>query len=476
MTLRHRLLLVYSIVVLLTVATVGVAVFELRQARQILADVHHWYGIVQDVQDLRDRLPASTEDSDTAAEAFQRTLTGQAFTLTQVGDYIDIDRVREALFDVFKANREWQNAQSLDRTASPAPVRESLDHLAQVVDQEVEKLNDKAKRQDERTRVFLFVVVTLTAMHVAVIGWLLRRWLLRPMEQLNNQVEALARDEPPGEPLLTAPLEMARLAQAMDRARQSLGDMRERLLQTERLTTIGQFAAQLAHNLRNPLASIRAAAQISARRAARDPGDTELMNDIIASVDRLNRWIEGLMEVARRQPTPLKSEDVLPVVYRARDGLVGELTAKELRVELDVPSSPVICPHDPATLEHALVAILTNAVEASPLGAPIHIVVETLKIQGIFQCRIRVMDEGAGLPADQPGRIFDFAYTTKQRGMGLGLALAREALERQGGSVGAVNRPEGGASVYIDLPCEPWDDASADLTKLPPRVLAPVDS
>lgn len=70
--------------------------------------------------------------------------------------------------------------------------------------------------------------------------------------------------------------------------------------------------------------------------------------------------------------------------------------------------------------------------------------------QGV--CRISVEDEGPGVPAEDPERIFEFSYSTKQKGMGLGLTLARLALERQGGQAHACNRPEGGARVYVELP------------------------
>ena len=113
---------------------------------------------------------------------------------------------------------------------------------------ELGQLNLEAAQQEMRSRLLLALVILLTALHVLAIGSLLRRWLLWPMEQLGRQVEALARDEPPAEPLLTRPLEMANLAEALDRARRSLRAYQEQLLEAERLTTIGQLAAQLAHN------------------------------------------------------------------------------------------------------------------------------------------------------------------------------------------------------------------------------------
>jgi len=296
----------------------------------------------------------------------------------------------------------------------------------------------------------------LTVAHVVLIGSLLRRWLLQPMQRLGAQVQALARDEPPDRPLITAPPELAGLAEALEAARCSLGSMRAQLIESERLTTIGQFAAQLAHNLRNPLATIRATAQLAARRHGDKDELREGMQEIIASVDRLNQWIAGLMEVAREGPTRVCEADVRPVLQRVADSLRPEFDKKELTLTVEVPDAPLVCEHDPATLEHALVAMLINAVEASPLGGRVVLRAERKAAvnasEHVAVCRIAVRDEGAGLPAEHPDRIFEFSYTTKLRGMGLGLALARQALQRQGGRAGASNNPDGGATVYVELP------------------------
>lgn len=455
MTLRHRLLLVYSIVVLLSVVTVGVAVLELRHSRQIFSDVQHWYGIVLTVQKLKSGFPGPPSDSPDEPSEFSSLLAGARLNLSDASQYVDVGPVRETLYEVYQGYRRWQPLEPGERADLEEAVRRSIDHAAELVEHELGKLNAEAGRQNSRTNVLLLAVMGMTALHVTFIGWLLRRWLLRPMEQLNRQVEALARDEPPGEPLLESPREMASLAQALDRAWRSLRHMREQLIDAERLTTIGQFAAQLAHNLRNPLASIRATAQLMARRNCGDDYVRQRTTEIVESVDRLNRWIEGLMEIARRQPTPTRSADVTPILHRVRDALAGELAAKELTLTVEAPSEGLACPHDPDTLEHALIAMVVNAIEASPLSASIEISAGYRQADGRGRvCRIAVHDQGDGLPPEHPERIFEFSYSTKQRGMGLGLALARQALQRQGGIAGAENNPEGGATVYVELPLE----------------------
>ena len=156
------------------------------------------------------------------------------------------------------------------------------------------------------------------------------------------------------------------------------------------------------------------------------------------------------MEVARGEPTHTQKADVVPTLYHVRDALASDLASKELSLIIDTPEEGIVCPHDPQTLEHALIAMVTNAIEASPLG-------ETIEMHATRQdqfCRIAVRDHGEGLPPDDPDQVFEVTYSTKLRGMGLGLALARQALKRQGGAAHAENRLNGGATIYIELPIE----------------------
>jgi signal transduction histidine kinase len=462
MTLRYRLFLVYLIVVLLSVATVGIAIFELNHSREIIASLQRWNSIVLKVQELKTAFERDTLVQLVPGEVRPPPPKEADFAalLEDARDLMDTQTglVRWEINKLYSEYEKWQQTAADPRTSRRAQweaiheVRRRLDILLGRLETRLAEVQQEAQDQDKRTRYLLISVMALTAVHVFLVGMLLRRWLLRPMERLNRQVEALAHDRPPEEPLLTYPLEMANLAYALDRARQSLGEMRHRLIESERMTTIGQFAAQLAHNLRNPLSSIRAVAQLTARQ---DPGDGSIrnkMDDIVGSVDRLNRWIAGLMEIARREPTPTSSSDVVPALYRVREAFEQELKAKDLELDIQAPEEGIVCVHDPNTLEHALIAMLLNAIEASPLNEKIDLRAERFREDGRMMCRISVNDRGKGLPEDNPEQIFEFSYSTKQRGMGLGLALARMALQRQGGSAHACKNSEGGATVYVDLP------------------------
>lgn len=489
MTLRHRLLLVYLIVVLLSVATVSIAIYELNRTQNIYGPLQVLNDVVRDAERLKVTFRSMAAEEQEQS-GFEEILARDARKLSEAGEYLDVDYIREAhLSRLRRAYHDWQVAPPEDRAAVAERVNHYLDSFADAVDGQLERLKEDRDVQRSRKWALLGTALGLAVLHILVIGSLLRRWLLWPMERLNRQVEALAKDQPPPEPLLSSPLEMARLATALDRARQSLQVYRRQLVDNERLTTIGQFAAQLAHNLRNPLASIRAAAQVTARHERENAYVRERMDEVVACVDRLNHWVAGLMEVARREPTPTGGADVVPLLHRVHETVKPDLAVKELTLTVEAPPQGLVCAYDPATLEQALIAMVVNAIEASPLGRAITIRAERIESPGYgaqkkaagfgpradelsttdahsgvqsaihnpqsaipWVCRISVNDEGPGLPVDDPERIFEFSYSTKQKGMGLGLALARLTLERQGGQAHACNRPEGGARVYVDLP------------------------
>lgn len=453
MTLRRKLLVAYGIVILLSFATIGIALSELSRARHVALALKFWPEERANAARFMDNFP---DEAVHDPEEYASQLASTYRRLTDASEYTLTDSARSAMNQLSLVYNAWQKMNPTARAESVGTVRTSLQRYLAVTEQEMEVARGDVEQQDIRMSVLPAIMIALTLTHMAVLGSLLRRWLLHPIERLTRQVEALGRDESPSEPLLESPPELGTLARALDQARRSLGAARQQLIESERLTAIGQFAAQIAHNLRNPLASIRAAAQVTTRVDSDRQALVTRMNDIIASVDRMSRWIAGIMEVARREATPTRDADILPTLERVAEALRPEATEKELTLDVQLPARPLVCTHDPATLEHALIAMVVNAIEASPLGSAVIVRVDcTAASNGQGLCRILVQDHGSGLPPDEPERIFEVSYSTKQRGMGLGLALARQALQRQGAAAHAYNNPDGGATVYVELPLSP---------------------
>lgn len=475
MTLRRRLLLVYLVIVVLSCVTGGIAVNELLYSRQVVDDLERWQDIMLNVERLRTAFarelllrPTSRAVTPSEPEPDEEELE-QSFTVL-IGrirkvyrpypDFLNAHVTMSKLQEYYNEWRRLWPGNGPKAEEQTRLVQASLRFLTDQIDNQRKSLTKSAHTQNQRTLTLLIAVVALTIIHLAVVGAILRRSLLRPMERLGRQVAALGRDAPPPEPLLDSPAELADLAEALEHARVSLDEYRRRLVESERLTAIGQLAAQLAHNLRNPLASIRAAAQIAGRQGNVDDYARKRLDEIVAATDRLTRWVTGLTEFARPQIAPMEPRDLAPLLEQVRESVTAELAAKDLRIEVVVPPDGLMIPHEPSSLEQAVFAAVMNAIEASPVGGTIRLQAEWHRDESPPYCCLRVTDSGAGLPEGPPEQVFESHFTTKPAGMGLGLALARQAVRRHGGIVTARANPEGGAIIEFRLPGGPTDAAS----------------
>jgi PAS domain S-box-containing protein len=212
------------------------------------------------------------------------------------------------------------------------------------------------------------------------------------------------------------------------------------------LARVGQIAAMVAHEVRNPLAGIKGAMQIlAARRASGDP-ESQVMQEIIGRIDALCELINDLMLFAR--PRPLR---LAPLHLRA---LAEEGTAFLKRdqalhaVEIDVEGGDATVQADGELIRATVANLLLNAAQA--MGGRGRITIR-LSSTG-SHATIEIRDSGPGIPADIRAQIFEPFFTTKSRGGGLGLPIAKRTAERHGGTLTLDCPPDGGTVATLTLP------------------------
>jgi signal transduction histidine kinase len=237
------------------------------------------------------------------------------------------------------------------------------------------------------------------------------------------------------------------LAGALREMLERLERSRHELARQESLASVGSMAAVLAHEIRTPLAVLRGSADMLAKKVAGDAKGEELVSLLQEETDRLSRLARDLLVFARPRPPERSAIDLADVARRAAGMLADRF--RHAGVELEPATSPARVRADPEQLGQAVLNVLNNALEFSPLGSTVRL--ETgVDADGAY---LRVADEGPGIPPESLERIWLPFFTTRRGGTGLGLPIVRQIVEAHGGRARIDSQP-GATRVTITLPRE----------------------
>jgi signal transduction histidine kinase len=247
-------------------------------------------------------------------------------------------------------------------------------------------------------------------------------------------------------------LEVAEAIEALERSNRELVRVQKQLIKRERLAALGELAAMVAHEVRNPLGVLFnsiASLRKTLRGGARAPSlpDAEVLLGIAAEeADRLNRIVSALLDFARPHAPLFAPSSVREVIEDAVDA--AEIRGRA-KVELadDLP----LVEMDPRSIRRALLNVVINAVQATPEDGAITVRAALENDAGRALARIEVEDTGAGIAPDVRASIFEPFFTTKASGTGLGLAVVKQIVDAHGGDVKVDSRP-GGTTFVLRLP------------------------
>jgi len=235
---------------------------------------------------------------------------------------------------------------------------------------------------------------------------------------------------------------LSRRADAVIRTQQ------QRLVENEILATVGEMGSAVAHGIRNPLAAIRSSAEL----ALDGPPEIarETAQDIIAEADRLEAWVRNLLSYARPLAGAHEAVALPDLVDGAINHFAREMEKRDISGRCTLARDLSPAKGDSFLLGQVLHSLLANAVEAIERGGTIEIAGENLPAQRRVELTIR--DSGPGMTPDQLKRVFTPFYTTKPKGMGVGLALAKRIVERFGGRIRIDSAPGRGTAVRLSMP------------------------
>lgn len=273
----------------------------------------------------------------------------------------------------------------------------------------------------------------------------LKRVFSQPMQSLSASATEISRGHLDHRVAEIGVAETRALAAAINQMAADLGQAREQLLEQERQASLGRLVPMVAHNIRNPLASIRAVAQAS--QPDDEPAEQEETRQaIIATVDRLERWTASLLDYLHPftpHPTPLDTQ-----VLTATLAEVGRHQAVACKVTLSVRAAPGLTVlADRSLLEQALHGLLINAIEASPPESTVRIQTE----RSADRVCIHIDDQGPGIPFIPDQSNTGPGPTTKTHGTGLGIPFALRICQAHGGRLGFSRSPLGGTRATVEL-------------------------
>jgi signal transduction histidine kinase len=242
------------------------------------------------------------------------------------------------------------------------------------------------------------------------------------------------------------------LGREVNRLRVELEGKNRELRRRERLVALGELAAGVAHEIRNPLGGIRLFASLLARDLKEMPDSLRVVNKIIQGVGTLEAIVTGILDFARPpepEPVRVRLDGVIREVIELAAERI-ERSGAEVTVGDDLAGVMLVT--DGRLLQRALLNLLLNAIDAAGHGdrrAQVNFTLDEVDDQYVL---LVVTDNGPGIPADLLDRIFNPFFTTKDTGTGLGLAIVHQIVESLGGSIRASNRSEGGAAFAMRLP------------------------
>ena len=325
----------------------------------------------------------------------------------------------------------------------------ALQNFSRLIAQRQQALEEDLARWTRLAPILIPLPVLLAAGLLLFSHRSLQRGFVKPM----GSVAAGALEMSKGNLAIEIPeqgtTEVVQLARSINEMARDLAASRSALVESERQAALGALVPVVAHNIRNPLASIRAAVQVA--DVDNPEEQREAGQAIIDTVDRLERWVSALLSYLHPMQPRRSQARLSRLVDNALNLLSPRLEAKSLRLERHDWALDDAIRVDVDLLEQALYGLLNNAVEASPPGAVITVTLtRTPATLGVM-----IDDQGPGMPEDVHPTTESPGPTTKQLGTGLGIPFALKVVQGHGGQVDFDAAPSGGARVSLTLPLTP---------------------
>ncbi len=327
---------------------------------------------------------------------------------------------------------------SVSRPEETPNAAAALDRVVALIDRmegRVLREADRAVRHGHETVRRTWVVLA-SAFAIAVLIAFLRvildrRWVMEPVGRLREAASEIADGNLDHRIDVVGDDELASLSDEVNHMAAMVSTMQAERVERARLAAIGEMVRRIVHNLRNPLAGIRGLAELTLEDLPPDGRMADKQSRIIATIDRFEQWLTELLDATSPLNVLPRDCEVRPWLESLVDAhrALAERRSIDLRVEAE--GAPARALLDPRHADHALTALLTNAIEATPRDSVVWVVVAC----DAEHWTIDIADQGAGVDPELREKIFTPYFTTKRDGNGIGLAVARQIARAHGGDL-----------------------------------------
>lgn len=299
----------------------------------------------------------------------------------------------------------------------------------------------------QRAIIGISIIIVDSILLFILFTWMIRCWLLQPVRDLGETMSALAEGKTDETVRSFAGQEFDKITASLNAMIQRLRDLETRLAASEKFATLGEACTHITHNVRSLLQSIRSLAQYESNATAADHDSRVGFNYIIATVNTLDAWVRDVHSAVRPVEVKLAAHQVEPVIHDALSLLQPSLSERNLTIDYQAPPELPDIVMDRGLFEQAFVAIITNAIEASPDNGRIGISLQN----GADRVTVRIEDDGEGMTETTRAHAFDPFFSTKPDRPGLGLSVAHSIMKQHGGEIEIDSAPHKGTRVTIHL-------------------------
>ena len=433
------------------VPLITVELFAWKYSEQFIDETQGWVNVIMETGFIREDIEKHKQAYSVEVMIFGSDFTLNVSTLT---DLPYDEHNRENLIEVLRLNQVRDSFQNDKDPPITHDVTLGEKHY-KVFYRSVElgriycllrPMETIAEAKRTLTLYMLGIAIVVTAL-VALISHRIGKNITEPIKDLVGFTEQVAEGNLDEQCEVKTHDEIGDLTMAFNQMTTELQQSRDKLIQAERLATAGKMSASFAHEIRNPLSSMRMLSQMLIQKPETSDEQQKSLQYILEEIERINNIVKGLMDFASPTKLHLEQQFLAPILQSVLSLMEANLTHHQIELSLNLATDLPDFHFDSDKIKQAFMNVVLNAMDAMPQGG-------TLTISTFQQNEkvcIKVIDTGIGIPDADIEHLFEPFFTRKTKGTGLGLSNVKRIVEEHGGGVEIESVPGEGTTVSLWL-------------------------